>query len=153
MTKFDDFLEWLEANPWIGLLVGVLVLCGFFRGLHYWKVPFEVSAFGERYRGRPISWFGVFGRVGAKCRNRPKLLSVGRRSSGFCCGGGAGGGISLAVLPLLAVCVDYAYRFTIRNDYFYVYKTLKKAACKPPFFSGVVPQSGFPPRSRGVAYR
>ena len=47
MTKFDDFLEWLEANPWIGLLVGVLVLCGFFRGLHYWKVPFEVSALGS----------------------------------------------------------------------------------------------------------
>ena len=47
MTIFDDFLEWLEANPWIGLLVGVLALCGFFRGLHYWKVPFEVSAFGS----------------------------------------------------------------------------------------------------------
>mgnify|MGYP006888161299 FL=1 len=47
MTKFDDFLEWLEANPWIGLLVGVLALCGFFRGLHYWKVPFEVSALGS----------------------------------------------------------------------------------------------------------
>lgn len=32
MTKFDDFLEWLEANPWIVLWVGVLALCGFFRG-------------------------------------------------------------------------------------------------------------------------
>ena len=94
MTKFDDFLEWLEANPWIVLWVGVLALCGFFRGLYDWKVPFT--------------------------------LSVGRRSSGFCCGGGAGGGISVVVLPLLAVCVDCAYRFTIRNDYFYVYKTLKK---------------------------
>lgn len=47
MTKFDDFLEWLEANPWIVLLVGVLALCGFFRGLYYWKVPFTVSALGS----------------------------------------------------------------------------------------------------------
>lgn len=47
MTKFDDFLEWLEANPWIVLWVGVLALCGFFRGLYYWKVPFTVSALGS----------------------------------------------------------------------------------------------------------
>lgn len=47
MTIFDDFLEWLEEFPWIGLLVGVLVLCGFFRGLYYWKVPFTVSALGS----------------------------------------------------------------------------------------------------------
>ncbi|WP_432634181.1 hypothetical protein [Candidatus Avelusimicrobium sp.] len=47
MTKFDDFLEWLEEFPWIGLLVGVLALCGFFRGLHYWQVPFKISALGS----------------------------------------------------------------------------------------------------------
>lgn len=126
MTKFDDFLEWLEANPWIVLWVGVLALCGFFRGLYYWKVPFTVSALGSGIVVGLLVGLVFLVACALNAETGPKLLSVGRRSSAFCCGGGAGGGISVVVLPLLAVCVDCAYRFTIRNDYFYVYKTLKK---------------------------